>query len=83
MDGYTHSLGHGVGIDIHERPSLSHIQRDDKLQVGNVFSIEPGLYFPERGFGVRVEDLFVVAENGELVSLTPFRKDLVIPLKGE
>ena len=82
MDGYTHSLGHGVGIDIHERPSLSHIQRDDKLQVGNVLSIEPGLYFPERGFGVRVEDLFVVDENGELVSLTPFRKDLVIPLKG-
>ena len=81
MEGYHHSLGHGVGIDIHERPSLSHIQRDDIFQVGNVFSIEPGLYFPERGHGVRVEDLCLIDENGELVSLSPFRKDLVIPLK--
>ena len=81
MSGYTHSLGHGVGIDIHERPSLSHLQRSDILQIGNVFSIEPGLYFPDRGFGVRVEDLFVVDDKGELVSLTPFRKNLVIPLR--
>lgn len=83
MAGYVHSLGHGVGIDIHERPSLSHLRRDDICQIGNILTIEPGLYYPERGFGVRVEDLFVVDEKGELVSLTPFRKDLVIPLKGD
>ena len=81
MEGYLHSLGHGVGIDIHEAPSISHIRRDDVFQIGNVLTIEPGLYYPERGYGVRVEDLFVVDESGELVSLTPFRKDLVIPLK--
>ena len=81
MEGYMHSLGHGVGIDIHERPSISHLRRDDRLQAGNVLTIEPGLYYPERGFGLRVEDTFVVDEGGELVSLTPFRKDLVIPLK--
>ena len=50
------------------------------FQIGNVLTIEPGLYYPERGHGVRVEDLFIVDEKGELVSLTPFRKDLVIPL---
>ena len=81
MAGYLHSLGHGVGIEIHEAPSISHLRRDDLFQIGNVLTIEPGLYYPERGFGVRVEDLFIIDENGELVSLTPFRKDLVIPLK--
>ncbi len=81
MEGYLHSLGHGVGIDIHERPSLSHHRRDDVLQVGNVLTIEPGLYYPERGYGLRIEDLFIVDDNGELVSLTPFRKDLVIPIQ--
>ena len=81
MEGYLHSLGHGVGIEIHERPSISHLRRDDIFQVGNILTIEPGLYYPERGYGVRVEDLFAVDENGELLSLTPFRKDLVIPLK--
>ena len=80
MQGYLHSLGHGVGIDIHEAPSISHLRRDDSFQIGNVLTIEPGLYYPERGCGVRVEDMFVVDEQGELVSLTPFRKDLVIPL---
>lgn len=83
MAGYVHSLGHGVGIDIHERPSISHLRRDDICQIGNILTIEPGLYYPERGFGVRVEDLFVIDEKGELVSLTPFRKDLVIPLRDD
>ncbi|MCY4146667.1 MAG: M24 family metallopeptidase [Chloroflexi bacterium] len=81
--GYMHSLGHGVGIDIHERPSISHLARKDTFQIGNVFSIEPGLYYPELGFGMRVEDLFVIDSAGELVSLTTFRKDLVIPLRDE
>lgn len=82
MEGYVHSLGHGVGIDIHERLSISHRRRRDRFQIGNVLSIEPGLYYPDRGFGLRVEDTFMVDANGELVSLTSFRKDLVIPLKG-
>ena len=81
MEGYLHSLGHGVGIDIHEAPSISHLQRDDRFQIGNILTIEPGLYYPERGYGVRVEDMFVVDDSGQLVSLSPFRKDLVIPLK--
>lgn len=83
MEGYMHSLGHGVGIDIHERLSISHLRRSDRFQIGNIVSIEPGLYYPDRGFGVRVEDTFMVDAKGELVSLTPFRKDLVIPLKNK
>lgn len=79
-EGYVHSLGHGVGLLIHERPSISHIRRDDTWQKGNVVTIEPGLYYPDKGFGIRVEDLFIITENGELISLTPFRKDLVLPL---
>ncbi len=79
--GYAHGLGHGVGIEIHEEPSIIHHRRDDICQIGNVLTFEPGLYYPERGYGLRVEDTFLVTENGELLSLTPFRKDLVIPLK--
>ena len=81
LTGYIHSLGHGVGIDIHEKPSISHLSKEDEVfEVGNVLTIEPGVYYPERGFGMRVEDLFIIDESGALVSLSPFRKDLVIPL---
>ena len=80
--GYVHGLGHGLGLEIHERPSISHLKKDDIFQVGNIITIEPGLYYPEDGYGVRVEDTFIVMENGECVSLTPFRKDLILPLSG-
>ncbi len=78
--GYVHSLGHGVGLNIHERPSIGHLSKDT-LQPGNVISIEPGLYYPERGFGIRIEDLCWVDANGQLVDLTDFHKELVLPLK--
>lgn len=82
MQGYVHSLGHGVGLNIHERPSISHLRRADTLQIGNVITIEPGLYYPEKGYGVRIEDSFYIDENGALVALTDFHKELVLPLKG-
>jgi Xaa-Pro aminopeptidase len=78
--GYVHSLGHGVGLNIHERPSIGHFSKD-VLQPGNVISIEPGLYYPERGFGMRIEDLCYVDASGTLISLTDFHKDLVLRLK--
>jgi Xaa-Pro aminopeptidase len=77
--GYVHSLGHGIGLNIHERPRLAG-QSKDTLRLGTVITIEPGLYYPERGYGVRVEDSFYVDADGNLVSLTPFSKDLVIPV---
>ena len=80
--GYVHSLGHGVGLNIHESPSISHLRKEDKFAVGNVITIEPGVYYPERNFGVRIEDMLIVSERGELITLTDVPKDLVLPLRG-
>ena len=63
VEGYVHGLGHGVGLEIHEKPSFSLAQRD-VIEEGDVVAIEPGLYFPDRGIGVRVEDTFVVTATG-------------------
>jgi len=82
MSGYVHTLGHGVGLNIHERPSLSHLLRTDTLQVGNALTIEPGLYYPDKGYGVRIEDTVFIDENGQMLTLTDFHKELVIPLEG-
>lgn len=82
-EGFVHSLGHGVGLDIHEEPRLSHAAGNDTLlQPGHVVSIEPGLYYPERGFGVRIEDSVAFNEAGEMVNLTNYPYDLVIPMRG-
>lgn len=63
--GYVHGLGHGVGLDIHEKPSF-HLtpSNRDAVEEGDVLTIEPGLYYPERGLGVRIEDTFVVRGDG-------------------
>lgn len=79
--GFVHGLGHGLGVEIHEQPYVSHTYREDRFQVGNVITIEPGLYYPDKAIGARVEDTFVVNPDGTLESITPFHKDLVIPLK--
>ena len=57
---FTHSLGHGVGLEIHEGPTLSSKRADSKLLPGEVVTIEPGVYF-EGKFGMRVEDMVFVA----------------------
>jgi len=73
-DGFIHSTGHGVGLEIHERPRLS--EGGGRLRAGNVVSVEPGLYLPDVG-GVRVEDLVVVREDG-YDNLNDHPKDLVV-----
>ncbi len=73
-NGFIHSTGHGVGLDIHEKPSVG--DNDYELRAGNVITIEPGLYDPEVG-GVRLEDLVLVLKNG-CENLTKLEKKLVI-----
>ena len=75
IQGFFHGTGHGVGLDIHEAPSVS-INNKKILKAGNVVTVEPGLYYPEIG-GVRIEDLVVVTKTG-CRNLTKFPKFLEI-----
>ncbi len=72
---FTHSTGHGVGVEIHEFPNLSPAS-DSILQVGNIVTVEPGIYIPDK-FGVRIEDMALITENG-CENLTNAPKDLII-----
>lgn len=72
---FTHSTGHGVGLEIHERPRIASGQTEI-LRPGMVITIEPGAYVPGK-WGVRIEDMVVVTETGHEV-LTPASKDLII-----
>jgi len=71
---FTHSTGHGVGLEIHEAPRLAAGQKDS-LQAGMVITIEPGAYIPGVG-GVRIEDMVLVTDNGCQI-LTPTGKELI------
>ena len=72
---FGHALGHSVGIDIHETPNLSQNNKSI-LEVGNVVTVEPGIYL-ENKFGVRIEDMVYVTENG-CINLTSSPKKLTI-----
>ena len=72
---FTHALGHGLGLDIHEPPSL-YSEDKNKIQDNITFTVEPGIYFSGR-YGIRIEDT-VVVKNGKLKILTKSPKELTI-----
>jgi len=61
-DYFTHSLGHGIGIEIHESPRISY-NSEEIIEDGVVFTVEPGVYFPGK-FGIRIEDDVVMTRDG-------------------
>ena len=71
-----HGLGHGVGVEVHEAPSLRAESGETRLQAGNVVTVEPGIYLEGLG-GVRIEDLLIVTNEGSEV-LTTTSKQLVV-----
>ena len=74
---FGHSLGHGVGVHIHELPSLSPKAKDDSvLQKGNVVTVEPGIYI-EGKYGCRIEDMIAIDHDGSVINFTKSSKELI------
>ena len=82
IEGYVHSLGHGVGLNIHERPFSGLTAGDDqRLKPGVIITSEPGLYYPEKGMGFRIEDTLWVRPDGVMEKLVDYPYDFVLPMK--
>ncbi|MEN6481939.1 MAG: M24 family metallopeptidase [Anaerolineaceae bacterium] len=80
--GLVHSLGHGVGLHIHESPFSRAIGgKSDVLAAGSVFTSEPGLYYPERGLGVRIENTYWMRPDGKAEILVDYPYDFVLKMK--
>lgn len=78
QEGYVHSVGHGLGINIHELPFS---RGEANLRPGVVVTIEPGLYYPSKNMGSRIEDTIYVHPDGEIELLAEFPYDLVIEIE--
>jgi Xaa-Pro aminopeptidase len=80
--GYVHSIGHGLGLHVHEMPWAREGEgKKNILKPGMVFTVEPGLYYPERGMGVRLEDTVWITPEGEIEIFVDYPYDLIIPVK--
>ena len=82
-EGYVHSLGHGFGLAVHEAPAMrlrALTGNDAPLPPGSVITNEPGLYYPDKGWGLRLEDDYWLNPNGTVERLTEFDRELVVPL---
>lgn len=75
-DYFNNRVGHGLGIEVHEEPSV-HENNTDIAEKGLLFTIEPGIYLPELG-GVRIEDIVYINDSGEAEVLTSFPRELQI-----
>ena len=81
-NGYVHSIGHGLGLHVHEVPfSGKGATPDDILAAGSVFTIEPGLYYPDKGMGVRLEDTFWMDQNGIANKFVEYPMDFILPIR--
>jgi len=81
--GYVHGLAHGIGLALHEGPTFRDEEYNhDILQPGSVITVEPGLYYPDRGIGVRIEDSVWVRPDGKLETLIEYPMDLVLKVAG-
>ncbi len=81
MEGYVHSLGHGVGLELHEAPFFSDWRGNTaRLRPGHVFTVEPGLYYPERGLGCRIEDVLWIDSEGIVHQLVDYPYELVVEM---
>jgi Xaa-Pro aminopeptidase len=76
MQGFFHGTGHGLGLEIHESPRMGP-NSTDVLHTGHVVTVEPGLYYPDLGGGVRLEDVALITTNGPR-NLTKFEKVLEV-----
>ena len=82
-EGYCHGLGHGVGLSVHEAPRLGGTATNTQtLEAGMLITVEPGLYYPSRAMGVRIEDLVLVRDDGTFENLTPAPYELEIMPRG-
>jgi len=78
-EGYVHGLGHGIGLEVHERPHLSgNVANKDRIEAGALFTVEPGLYYPSRDVGIRIEDVIWVKPDGAVENLTDIPYELEI-----
>jgi len=81
LSGYTHCIGHGIGMDVHEAPVFSAgAHNTTRLQPGHVFTFEPGLYYPDENVACRLEDILWVAPDGTIETLTDYPYDLIVPM---
>ncbi|MFZ6031039.1 MAG: M24 family metallopeptidase [Chloroflexota bacterium] len=82
QEGYVHSVGHGLGLHVHERPFSGLTSTSaDILAPGSVFTVEPGLYYPARKLGVRLEDTVWMRPDGTAEVLVDYPMELLIPVK--
>ncbi len=79
--GYCHSLGHGLGLNVHESPTFGLLKNNpDRLEKGMVFTIEPGVYYPEKGYGIRLEDVIYIDKKGQIINLTNYPRNLIVEM---
>jgi len=81
--GYVHGIAHGLGLQVHEGPRFADVPGNEaRLEPGVVVTIEPGVYYPERGYGVRIEDaVWLNPATLKFETLSRYHKDLVLKVR--